>query len=554
MTLEKKPASTRAGRQPSANRTGTDAALITASMFWQPVYEGETPWLLHVPFLYWLVDNTKPRQVVCTSVRDAAGPFAICQAIDKLGFQSQCQVYFCENLNRSDLAAAAEHNKKFYASFCELVSDAQAQRAGETNSASVDLLLIDSTHSVDQLNLVLDDWLPRLSDQAVVLVHGINDCAEGRVTSIETLGERMPEAACRVMPLGDGLCVLAPKGRVAETLQRFFHGVANDSGVRLFLDALARLAQACDDRQVRSAMARLQDRAESTIQALTLETDMLRERINRKERTEESLSKKQQFIVEETTTLIGRFETDNKRLNEKIGELESDRAERQVRLNALLDKAANVAQLEVESQTDAKLVPTSELADGDPVAELESLVSGVLSSLLRTRQQAEDAKAILTAQIESNAKIETLLKKQEMTTQRKDELYRILQERLEASLSENSKLHADVAFLQAQQAIESLPRPGPLSTHAATSVPKRQIAAPSPTREVGVNAQADLDAIIAPLSSTLSNLFDSITWKTSQPVLKAMLSPQTLGLSNTTIDELKRLNTQLRNWISKNMT
>jgi Methyltransferase domain len=71
------------------------------------------------------------------------------------------------------------------------------------DEGSVDLLHIDGLHTYEAVKSDFENWLPKLSDRAVVLFHDTK-CSAGRFRSLETMG-RYPAA------LSVSFCTVIPK-------------------------------------------------------------------------------------------------------------------------------------------------------------------------------------------------------------------------------------------------------------------------------------------------------------------------------------------------------
>lgn len=50
-------------------------------------YLEDSPFLHHLPFLFWLIDILRPRSIAQVGALDPVAYFAICQAMDKLNVE-----------------------------------------------------------------------------------------------------------------------------------------------------------------------------------------------------------------------------------------------------------------------------------------------------------------------------------------------------------------------------------------------------------------------------------------------------------------------------------
>jgi hypothetical protein len=70
-------------------------------MFWQPDYREASPWLEHLPFLFWLVEALRPQQAVGLGVESVAH-FAVCQSASRLRLGTRC---FMVGVHEEDAAS-----------------------------------------------------------------------------------------------------------------------------------------------------------------------------------------------------------------------------------------------------------------------------------------------------------------------------------------------------------------------------------------------------------------------------------------------------------------
>ena len=152
-------------------------ALSSRAIFWSPRYMAPSPTLLHLPFLFWLVETMRPASVVQLGLRDGVGFMGLCQAIDKLGLESVCM-----GLNLTQDAGTKlpdklrETHNALYSDFSFILTDELHRAARHMRSARIDLLVIDAAVDEAFLTSLQAHWTDLLSDHAVIVLHAPEEC------------------------------------------------------------------------------------------------------------------------------------------------------------------------------------------------------------------------------------------------------------------------------------------------------------------------------------------------------------------------------------------
>lgn len=174
--------------------------LSSRTLFWRPHFLRDDPILNQLPFLFWLIETCRPRSFATLGGPQGVGYFAGCQALDKLDCDALCHHFglWKDGTVPKPLKA---HNTTCFA-------DSSQQHTGRADVArmdasSLDLLLIDVTTQPEaqDLNALVELWLPTLSDQGIVLIHS----ASGKTQQLKDLRQRFPHF---LLEAGDGLLVL----------------------------------------------------------------------------------------------------------------------------------------------------------------------------------------------------------------------------------------------------------------------------------------------------------------------------------------------------------
>ena len=157
--------------------------LTSKSLFWKARYLHESDALCHIPFLFWLVEASHPQLIVAPELGDGVGYFALCQSVERNGFDTRCFA-FTEAAGGQEKRA---YNDEQYEDFStiKLSTPAPQQFAND----SIDLLYIEA--DTDQPPLaVLKDWRMKLTNRAVIVLSGTADLAQ------QELDELLEEAGC----------------------------------------------------------------------------------------------------------------------------------------------------------------------------------------------------------------------------------------------------------------------------------------------------------------------------------------------------------------------
>lgn len=195
--------------------------FITPAMFWAPDRVDASPRCEHVPFLFWLVDALRPFTLVELTEAPAAPYLAFCQAVTRLRLPTRCYAISGRSPQRSTRGddLTSYHDAR-YAQFSRLQQARSNQMFERFEDGTVDLLSIDAAESGAFAHL-LDDWLPKLSTRAVVLVYGIDDPSTGNhaLELWTALSEKHPHFE---FVQGNGLGVLGLGTDLPPALQHLF--------------------------------------------------------------------------------------------------------------------------------------------------------------------------------------------------------------------------------------------------------------------------------------------------------------------------------------------
>ena len=151
---------------------------LNASMCMEPARLTQSAWLDHIPFAGWLVEEMAPRLFVELGTHHGASYLAFCQAVKENRLSSACFAVdtwqgdeHAGNYGDDVFQALSEYHQEHYAGFSQLLRMTFDEAALCFEDGSVDLLHIDGLHTYEAVKHDFDTWLPKMSDNGVVIFH-----------------------------------------------------------------------------------------------------------------------------------------------------------------------------------------------------------------------------------------------------------------------------------------------------------------------------------------------------------------------------------------------
>jgi hypothetical protein len=285
--------------------------LALRAMFMQPRYLEPSAWLEHIPFAFWLIEAHQPSTVVELGTHYGSSYFAFCQAVQYLGLDTHC--YAVDHWKGDEHAGlygeevfekVKAHNDANYSTFSRLVRSTFDEAVTHFPARSIDLLHIDGYHLLEAVQRDFETWLPRLSDQAIVLIHDSNvrERNFGVFKFVEQLRESYPVFE---FMHGHGLAVVLVGTKQSDLVKRLFDSREDKYFRHGVHEVFGRLGRACADAYVaRHHQARVHDferaahkhqkdleelkgNLERTKADLTVASNKLRDAVNNAKKQEE---------------------------------------------------------------------------------------------------------------------------------------------------------------------------------------------------------------------------------------------------------------------------
>jgi len=137
-------------------------------------------WIGHAPFLKFLIREWKPSSFVELGVHNGFSYFVGCQSIQECQLSTKAFAvdhwlgdsqagFFDDNVFQSVITL----NQK-YSNFSTLLKMSFDEALEQFGNSSIDLLHIDGFHSYESVKKDFESWLPKMSPNAIVLLHDIH--------------------------------------------------------------------------------------------------------------------------------------------------------------------------------------------------------------------------------------------------------------------------------------------------------------------------------------------------------------------------------------------
>jgi GT2 family glycosyltransferase/glycosyltransferase involved in cell wall biosynthesis len=158
--------------------TAMGSSIYTAQNF-DPKFFIGGPTRFYLPLFFDIVAHEKPTLIVTLGLGDAQAHLAFCQAVAERNLSSRCVAIRRPRVDESanDDSAwelAQKATAKFFPTLSQLIESDAVKAAADFADASIEVLLIDDVDAGETVRQELKTWRPKLSANALILLHGIS--------------------------------------------------------------------------------------------------------------------------------------------------------------------------------------------------------------------------------------------------------------------------------------------------------------------------------------------------------------------------------------------
>lgn len=206
------------GNQPSPANDLQDLAALAASraLLWWPRHVASSPLLEQLPFLFWLMDVSRPRALLQIGLEDGVAYMALCQASERLA--SGMVSTGTEVAGHPMPAAMHAQHELHYVDFSQIFDADHMDQAVE-RAAAIDLLVLNQSLDPSAFSKMWAQVEPRLSDRAIILV-----CQPEKVFSNADVHDAIHAA-------GDGALTLRPVTAGGGAVEIILYGASQPAAL-----------------------------------------------------------------------------------------------------------------------------------------------------------------------------------------------------------------------------------------------------------------------------------------------------------------------------------
>lgn len=242
--------------------------FISRASFDQPEILVESAWFEHSPFAFHLISTFRPKVFVELGTHHGFSFFSFCQAIQKYStgtlafgvdtWQGDEHAGFYGD----DVYVKVKNIQQRFNGFSTLIRSTFSEAVSEFADSSIDLLHIDGRHYYEDITEDFEQWLPKLSQNAIVIFHDTNvrERNFGVWRFFLELRKRYPAFE---FIHGHGLGVIAI-GVIPDELSLFFGADANAGTMSMIRAVYARLGRGVADAYAASRLVELEANNEAT--------------------------------------------------------------------------------------------------------------------------------------------------------------------------------------------------------------------------------------------------------------------------------------------------
>lgn len=373
-------------------------------MFWQPDYREASPWLEHLPFLFWLVEALRPQQAVGLGVESVAH-FAVCQAASRLRLGTRCFMVGvheegaeCKQNAEAIRAYATDH----FSTISQWLEATPIRVIDQFDEGSVDLLLLHVEADDNSVDYLLDRWLSKLSTQGVVVVPGVARREPGCLVfrAFETLKARYPHF---VFHHAGGVGIIAVGNNLPPLLKNLLSSLESAASAQVVQDVFARLGRSCQDKLTAGHQQQLAKTLEARVSEQSGKLLDAEQQLNQQSEQLQQVGSEREKLKARLEQQESRFAQERGRLAERVSSLEEFNDELKKELMRQREQGDRQA-VEAREQSERYAAETRDYAQALKTSE---------QSLNQAQQQLEANEKDLLAAREENAELINKLEKTE---------------------------------------------------------------------------------------------------------------------------------------------
>lgn len=362
-------------------------------MFWQPDYREASPWLEHLPFLFWLVEALRPQQAVGLGVESVAH-FAVCQAASRLRLGTRCfmvGVHEEDAASKQDAEAIRAYAADHFSTISQWLEATPIRAIDQFDEGSIDLLLLHVEADDNSVDYLLDRWLSKLSTQGVVVVPGVARREPGCLVfrAFETLKARYPHF---VFHHAGGLGIIAVGNNLPPLLKNLLGALESAASTQVVQDVFARLGRSCQDKVTVRHQQALSQALETRVNEQASNLAAAEQRVNEQEEHLQQVGEERDKLKARLEQQESRFAQERGRLAERVSSLEEFNDELKKELMRQREQGERQAN---EAREYAQALKASEHA------------------LIKAQQEVDEHKRTLETRFSELAKLTSLLEANE---------------------------------------------------------------------------------------------------------------------------------------------
>lgn len=412
------------GIKPSIN------TLAQGSMFWQPDYREASPWLEHLPFLFWLVEALRPQQAVGLGV-DSVAHFAVCQAASRLRLGTRCFMVGGHEAaeGKQDAEAIRAYAADHFATISQWLEATPTRAIDQFDDGSVDLLLLHVEADDNSVDYLLDRWLSKLSSQGVVVVPGVSHREPGCLVfrAFDTLKERYPHF---VFHHAGGLGIIAVGNELPALLKNLLGALESSASTQVVQDVFARLGRSCQDKLTAGHQQQLAKTLEARVSEQSGKLIEAEQQLSQQAEQLQQVGSEREKLKARLEQQESRFAQERGRLAERVSSLEEFNDELKKELMRQREQGDRQA-AEAREQSERYASESREYAQALKASE---------QSLNQAQQQLEANEKDLLAVREENIELVSKLEKAENSVSQAQQQLEANEKDLLAAREENAEL------------------------------------------------------------------------------------------------------------------